>query len=117
MQNIELSLDHFDFYCPITGVQILGDEHYEPSPATAFVYSPEAEEFEHIVERLEAVDSKVNTEEIMEEEPFERFERFCEAIKDEPNIVIFSITTHGMACGPVSSTIHVAIDMNYCAES
>lgn len=29
------------------------------------------------------------------------------------NLVCFEITTHGMACGPVSSTVWFVIDMDY----
>ena len=38
------------------------------------------------------------------------------AIKKIKNLIVFSITTRGMACGPVSSTVHVGIDMNYCTD-
>ncbi len=30
--------------------------------------------------------------------------------RKHPNILIFGFTSHGIACGPVSNTIYVAID-------
>ena len=51
-----------------------------------------------------------------EEEEFFHFETFMKAIKKIKNLIVFSITTRGMACGPASSTVHVGIDMNYCTD-
>jgi hypothetical protein len=113
MQQVELNLDHDYFFCPVTGDQIFGPEHFKPSPATVFVFTPESGEFETIHEELAKLDEKVNTEAVMEEDSWGRFERFCQALKGRSNIVVFSITTRGMACGPVSSTVHIGIDMNY----
>jgi hypothetical protein len=113
MQQVELDLAHDNFFCPVTGERILGPESFAPSPATAFVFTPESGEFETIQEGLAEIDRKVNTEEVMEEDPWGRFDRFCKELKGRPDIVVFSITTRGMACGPVSSTVHIGIDMNY----
>lgn len=113
MQQVQLYLEHDNFFCPVTGHPIVGPEHFEPSDATAFVYLDEVGDFEHIQDRFAKINEKVNTEEAMEEDPFEQFKRFCDALEDMPSIVVFSLTTMGMACGPVSSTVHIGIDMNY----
>ena len=50
------------------------------------------------------------------EDGLSNVERFLAAIKDKPNLVVFAITTSGIARGPVSSTMHICIDMNYSEE-
>ena len=62
-----------------------------------------------------ALDAQTNPLKIMEKDSWDRFERFSEAIKDS-HIVCFSITTYGMACGQVSSTVYIGINMNHCLE-
>jgi hypothetical protein len=114
MIHVELDLDHDNFFCPATGHQILGGDTFEPSPATEFVFTNESGEFEHIAPKWEQLDKQVNTDEAMEDDPWERFQRFAKAI-DEPKIVVFTITTSGIACGPVSSTVHIGINMNFKA--
>jgi hypothetical protein len=97
---------------------MLSEEHYDASPATLFVYIEDAGEFEWYSPELEKLESTVNTEEIEDEceDGLSNIERFLAAIKDKPNLVVFTITTSGIACGPVSSTVHICIDMDYCEE-
>lgn len=118
MHHIQLDLNHDNFYCPATGFHMLSEEHYKPSPATLFVYPEDAGEIEWYSRELEKLEATINTEEIVEEceDGLSNVERFLAAIKDKPNLVVFTITTSGMACGPVSSTVHLGIDMNYCEE-
>lgn len=52
-------------------------------------------------------------EEADEEDEVYVFDLFLEKIKDLENHLMFSITTFGFACGPVSSTVHYCFDMNY----
>lgn len=115
MHHVQLNLDHDNFFCPVTGFHMLSEEHYEPSPATLFVYIEDAGEFEWYSRELEKLESTVNTEEIEDEceDGLSNIERFLVAIKDKPNLVVFTITTSGIACGPVSSTVHIGIDMDY----
>lgn len=117
MHQVQLDLDHDNFFCPATGFHILGPEHYEPSPATLFVYPEDAGEFEWYSRDLEKLESTINSDEVVDqcEDGLSNVERFLEAIKDKQNLVVFTITTSGIACGPVSSTIHICIDMNYRA--
>jgi len=119
MNLIEMDIDDsFDFYCPKTGKMILGPDYFEVSAATAFCFSPEANDFESIADAYQPLWEKI--EEQYGEVDFggELFKRFCDALlKEHPNLVIFGFTTHGIACGPVSNTIYVCIDFAYgCDE-
>lgn len=121
MTLIELCLHHDNLYCPATGHHILSSEHFSPSPATEFVFPVEGDDFECISPELKRIDEKVNPEgwedELLDEDDDldqpGRIERFLDAIVDNPHLVVFKITTSGMACGPVSSTVYVGIDMDF----
>ncbi len=94
---------------------MLSSERYKPSSGTLFDYSDSAGMFSWHCPELEELEAKVNTEEVVNEceDDLTNLERFLEALKDRPNLVVFSITTFGIACGPVSDTVHICIDMNY----
>lgn len=115
MNLIEMDIDDsFDFHCPKTGKMILGPDYFEVSDATAFCYSPEANDFESIADEYQPLWQKIEEQYGEEEFGDELFKRFCDALlKDHPNLVIFGFTTHGIACGPVSNTIYVCIDFAY----
>lgn len=118
MHHVQLYLNHDIFYCPATGFHILIAEHYEASPATLFIYPEDAGEFEWYSRELVKLEATINTEDVVDEceDGLSNLERFMAAIKDKPNLVVFTITTSGIACGPVSSTVHICIDMDYCEE-
>ena len=118
MHYVQLDLNHDNFYCPATGFHMLSAEHYEASPATLFVYPEDAGEFEWYSRELEKLESTINTVDVVDEceDGLSNVERFLAAIKDKPNLVVFTITTSGIACGPVSSTVHICINMDYCKE-
>ncbi len=125
MQKLELELDEMNFHCPATGKRVLcKDEATEPSPATKFVFmhevgimdcaAPGIEElYDEVCEAVE--DSEDDA--MASQYPYEVFlEKLGEA-KERESWVVFSITTCGFACGPVSSTVDVCIDMNYLEET
>lgn len=125
MQKIELELDAMHFHCPATGKQVLCmDAAMEPSAATKFVFVHEAgimdfaapgieELYDEVCEAVEDSEDDV----LASRDPYEVFlEKLGEA-KDRESWVVFSITTCGLACGPVSSTVDVCIDMNYLEET
>lgn len=116
MQNVQLQLDHSSFYCPVTGQLISSDEVFQASPATVFTYIDEAGEFEQIVPELHEIWERVEAEASDDDFAEDLFEKFAKEIDDDA-IVCFAITTFGMACGPVSSTVRIAINMNYIDES
>jgi hypothetical protein len=93
MQRVELVLDHHDFFCPVTGQRILGPEEFSPSPATAFVFPTQMDDFEFIRDEFARIDRKANTRNAMKDDPDGRFARFCEGLKGHTALVVFSITT------------------------
>ena len=116
MQLIKAHLNHFNFFCPATGQQILGDEVFEPSPATVGVWIDEmVEEPQHLSDAMQpAWDTYLAG--LDEEEDWVDLPVFLRGV-EEPNWVTFAITTSGMACGPVSSTVYVVIDMDHDASA
>lgn len=114
MPLFELDIDDsFNFYCPVTGEQILGPDFFDPSAATAFTFSPEAGDFESIAEPYKAVWDQIERKH-GDEMPSELWARFCKQLNDDyPWLMVFGFTTHGIACGPVSNTIYVAIDFSH----
>jgi len=118
MQTVRLELDHANFYCPVTGKLITNHEVFQASPATVFTFVSDVGEFGQITPELQELWDSVEAEAEADEDDFamDLFEKFAEKIKDDA-IVCFEITTFGMACGPVSSTVRIAINMNYCDEA
>lgn len=112
MNSFDLDIDDdFNFFCPITGTQILGPDFFEPSDATVFTFSPEAGDFDSISEPYKSIWDEITEKHGEEEFGDELWERFCKRLTEEhPNLLLFGFTTHGIACGPVSNTIYVAID-------
>jgi len=112
MQIVSLDLNHFDFFCPVTGTRILGaGEGFIPSAAAKGSW------YSEIIEEPEICDSKLRSlwdsyvEKQDQDDEFYDANEFFTAI-NEPTWVAFEITTSGMACGPVSSTAWVVIDMD-----
>lgn len=110
MQSVELDLSHHNFFCPITGQAILSDEHFEPSEATLFAFLDDVGDFVFIRSDLE---TKCQQLEKDDDTTIDQF--LCELLEsvDSANLVCYSITTRGIACGPVSSTIRIAVDMDH----
>ncbi len=116
INDIEVDIS-FSFYCPMTGELVTGPEHYGPSPATAFLLGPEAEEFDYLAPELEPIWQEVrDAHDEDEQSPWQLFEEFCRRLDGHENLVLFSLTSSGIACGPVSSTVHVCIDFAYLAD-
>lgn len=112
MQEVNLVLDHYDFFCPVTGEKILWQEDCKSSPATAFIYVDEAGEFSNITsEFLEIFEEKCDFEDEDEDDGLIPYERFLLEIKDKSNLVVFNI-----ADSESSIMVRVGIDMNYCGE-
>lgn len=117
MQVVELDVDvEAPFYCPVTGQQIIFPEDYTPSPATAFCLPPDADDFADIKPGLRKIWEQVRTASGMEKAaPWELFGEFCKALEQHSNLVLFNLTSHGIACGPISDTVHLCIDFAYGA--
>jgi hypothetical protein len=111
MKIIDIHLDHHNFFCPVTGAQITSDDAYEPSPAQVGMFHYEVPEEPEIHDpSLQALwDTYVAKTEDLD------LDEFLDSV-DHPTWVAYKITTSGMACGPVSSTWIIVIDMNYEAD-
>lgn len=118
MNLYELDVDDsFSFFCPITGEQILGPDFFTPSQATAFTFSPEAGDFDSIAEPYKAIWDEIAEQYGEDEFGNDLWTRFCARLaKEYSHLLIFGFTSHGIACGPVSNTIYVAIDFAFGCE-
>ena len=115
MQIIKLDLSHNNFFCPVSGQQIVSKNSYQPSPAMAAMWHSEIVDLPEIynseleqawvkyVEKVETDDDYLDVAEFIESNSI-------------GSLVCFEITTHGMACGPISSTVWYVIDMDHDAD-
>jgi hypothetical protein len=116
MQIIDLELDHNNFFCPVTGQAIIREEEeFRASPATVFCYLDGFSEFEFMSDEAKAIFDSLEIDEV-EDNSEDIFKRFEEEYSDN-NIICFVITTRGIACGPVSFTVRIGIQMNYMDET
>ncbi|MEI6204112.1 MAG: hypothetical protein WCP68_19355 [Enhydrobacter sp.] len=114
MQEVNLVLDHYDFFCPVTGQKILWQDNCKSSPATAFIHVDYSQEFPYITpELLKLFEEKCDFifEYEDEDDGLESYERFLLEIKDKPNLVVFNMND-----SESSIMIRVGINMNYCKE-
>lgn len=112
MQIIDLDLSHDNFYCPATGHHIVGPQHYEASPALVGMWHCEVLEEPEIQDAALETSYKEYLKQIEKEEEWPEMDEFLASF-ESPNFVAFKITTHGIACGPVSSTVWYVINMDY----
>ena len=111
MQIIKLELNHEYLYCPVTG-QLIQD--------------PEMG-YGDIVESVRGywIGEVADEPEIKDNDLRKTWEAYCDSMKgkykdvtsflesyDAPNWIVFELTSHGMACGPISSIIWYVIDMD-----
>lgn len=115
MQIVELSLDHPFLFCPVTGQTIVDGEDAFESPALAFSFIPEIGEFSFIKPEFQDIYEKCELLENDDKEIY-AFDLFLEEMAAFDKLVMFSITTHGFSCGPVSETIYYCFNMNYVPE-
>ena len=114
MNIVDLNLDHYDFYCPVTGAKILADGEELPLPSTvrALWVHECAEDPIHLdpslVKKWEAWEECKNEDDFVSE----HINAFVGAI-DEPNWVTFSIRTGG---GLLPERLTLIIDMNHVSS-
>ena len=108
MQIVNVEIDDFKFYCPVTGRQILDSEWFEPSPATVMTYLDDEREIMYANEEMLPKLSSMGLSVDESAEPEQ-----LDALGMEDNIVCYKVTIWGPACGPTSSTVRIFIDMNY----
>lgn len=109
-------------YDPVTGEMAMYEEpKWSEVPTVKFCYLPEVGEFQYIAESLQAaIDAKrraliavagpTDVEEIEDLSDFEILREHVEGLGDVP--LIFCLTTSGMACGPVSESVYVGLDLS-----
>ena len=121
--------------CPITGEVVVygfdpvtaevGEEDYvepdwESIPTVLFHYIPEVGEFDYIRPSLQAaIDEKrqallsaANADEVESIEDLSDFEILTDYLDDLGEVpLVIRLTTHGIACGPVSSSVCVGLDL------
>ena len=107
-----------ELYCPRSGKLVLAteDEVEQPaSPYVTFIYLEEIGEFiylrDDLAERLEQAREALLEDGVDEDDLPSDMELLQERTTLGTAPVIFEITTSGMACGPVSSTITVGFDL------
>jgi hypothetical protein len=116
MQIVELELNHLNFYCPATGHPILSED----GDGTAGAKSLKGLWIDEVFSEPEFKDAafekawKAYYEEHFDEEEDNEYEIQEEFLKTYPeaNWVTYKITTSGIACGPISSTAWLVIDMD-----
>lgn len=116
MQIVELELNHYNFYCPATGHLILSDggDGTENAKSLKGLWVDEVfEEPTFKDETFQKAWEEYYEKHLDEDTDFEFdiLEKFLKETKNE-TWVCYKITTSGMACGPVSTTVWLVIDMD-----
>lgn len=116
MQVLKIEPSHNNFFCPVTGEQITGDEFYEPSSAMVGMWHSDVLEDPALMnEQLQKLWEEYVAE-IDKLDEFINMDDFFQKINIE-NFACFEITTYGIACGPTSTTVWYVINMDFCKEN
>ena len=105
---IDLQPDNFEeFYCPVCGKQIIGIDVIERAcPHTLFIYASAAGDFVELRDDIEK-EAQAYFDDDQEEACIDEYLSTMLCLPE--NTVIFSITTSGLGCGPVSNTDIIGI--------
>lgn len=115
MQIVHISTrfgeDLDQFFCPLTGEQILFEDAVQASPATVGIWYHEVPDDPELVKGDLANSWK---QFLQDEEKLwdEGVDGFLASVESE-DLVAFELTSFGIACGPVSSTFWVVLDMSW----
>lgn len=118
MQIVELSLDHYNFFCPATGIQIIGEDYpcNDDAPSLMGYWIDQALDLPYFnsKELEEAWTEFCNDHAKKNHGLYPDLDDLENFLTGYPagSWVVFSITTCGIACGPVSMTVWFVIDMN-----
>jgi hypothetical protein len=128
VQYVELDLQHQNFYCPATGACLCHDDPDKVEFLESPMDAPSCQAFwvgEVLHESMDESDFKdeafrqawTKFEEQFEED-YWGIDELRDFLKSYPaeNWATYEITTSGMACGPVSSTVWWVLDMDYVSE-
>ena len=111
MQIVELALEHPNFFCPITGKRITGDEEYNRSPAQIGLFISEVPDDPEIYDPSLQSQWDAYLAKVEASDDFLSIADFLRGINNS-GWVAFAITTSGIACGPVSSTAWYVFNVN-----
>lgn len=116
MQIIKLELSHFNFFCPVTGHQICGEDTGMDENAPSLMgYWVDEVLYEPGINNptLKADWLLYEAGLDMDAPGFDIFDDFESFLKNyqASNWIVFKITTSGIACGPSSTTAWYVIDM------
>lgn len=126
MQIIDVEMESGRLFCPVNG-RIICDPQGEtiPSPATKVLFLHDIGDFDFVTKDLEClleqaradVDAaEESSDENSPQNVFMHVLALANAAKAQSNLAVFVITTSGFACGPVSSTFAIGIDMAHEEE-
>ena len=108
MKEIKFKIEFENFYCPVTGEQVLDPEQFNPSPATVFNYLHTYEYFEHLQEDLKQKFSEEFNDETKHVNLYLKLTE--EVLNDKPNYLWI---TYG---GPPFGAVSMCFDMKYEVE-
>jgi hypothetical protein len=111
MQKVYLSLNHDDFFCPVTGQQILSEFDLKVTPSLKFFYVDTGfilHASDDILKVLALNDYDISNESV--EININEAEELIKDMKSLKNCILFMVTTGGP--GPVSGAYGICIDMN-----
>lgn len=110
MKSVEVDLEDAKLFCPATGQQILSEEACKPSPATLFIYVEDENVFEFVRPELKVLADKVEETSWLDLENGRPIDSLLSAISSAA-AVDFVVKLSGIACGPVSTTVHIGVDL------
>jgi hypothetical protein len=94
-------------FCPVCGHLIMGEDEGDKCKHVMFTYIDVVGEFLDVAPKYKEILRKIEED----EDVSDPFGEAVEKIK-EPGVLFLSLTTSGVACGPVSSTACVAINFD-----
>jgi hypothetical protein len=119
MQRVNLNLDHYHFYCPVTGEKVLDPEFQASSSAMLFSYLETNDSLEHARDEFETLYENI-LEHIQKDsglvDSYEKaFEKLLSnELLSDSNYILFTIEYYNSGSG--GHILHLAFDMNYTEE-
>lgn len=124
--------DHDSLFCPICGTDTYESLSAQQTPCAhvAYVFFDDISEFDQVSPTISNLVDEITKEDMAQQElmqqimqkkismteytelahPVIRLEQKIDALFPRNTFLHLGITTYGMACGPMSSTIHIGYD-------
>jgi hypothetical protein len=111
MPIIELDLDEWNFFCPLTGQKVFTEDGQANAPTLRGGWCDEVpDEPIHLRGELKQLWQKYRKAQLAADDLLD-IAAFLRSV-ELPNWVAFEITTRGMACGPVWSREWTVLELN-----